>query len=506
MRTQKQNLVAAVAFALSSLLGSLLAHEAHAQFERDPAVMNAYKAGVALQEEGKWEEALPEFEKAIAGDDGTFTELYYARAESLRELEDYENAIGSYRAAAQSDDRFAKAYNGLGVCYRELGNLEFAMNAFRNAAELDRSDPEIAANIGDILVNNFQNPVEAMPYLDRAIEKNPKDAKAFRNRGWAHTLLREFEDGITDLTKAIELDSTDYETHQRLASVHLAEKDYQLGIVSLSHAIENYEPKKSSDPDTYINGYLLRADARMKLAKEDDQTSEQRSDIYQAIVEDTEAVLKEFPDRFPESGMAMHRRGIALRMRGKFAEAITSFTDAIQLIPAGNESNYTSEAYLVRGICWFHQGQNNLARGDFKEAAAKSLDDPLPYLWIGYTFAQEGNYRRAIDSYGDAASKNPAFALAHVNRGLAYMQLKDYNKAVDNFNEAIRAEPTEAKHFFKRGKAHELLGESQKALDSYQLALLRKRDYSDANRGAARALQSLGRPGLGNQYQNRINP
>ena len=502
MSAQKRTIATVVAI----VLGCLMPNWAHAQFERDPVVMKAYETGVAALQAEDWEAAIQAFDEAIAADDGTFAELFFGRAEALRELEDYQNAITSYQLALQANDNFAQAYNGRGICYRELGDLGLALNDFQNAAEEDRRDPSIAANLGDILVNNANNPTQAMIYLDRAIELDSENAETYRNRGWAHTLMREFEEGIADLTKAIELDGEDYETYQRLASVHLVEEDYQLAIDAFSKAIEYYEPEDNSQPDTFIGGYLQRANARMELAKLDEQSPEQRKVIYDEVIADADAILEEFPDRYPESGIAQHSRGMALRMQGLYAEAITAFTDAIQLIPAGSDSNYSGEAYRTRGICWFYQGQNNLARGDFKEAASKSLEDPLPYLWIGYTQAEEGKFRKAIESYGEAASKSPTFALAHVNRGLAYMQLKDYSKAVDNFNEAIRAEPTESKHFFKRGMAHELLGEPQKALDSYQLALLRDGDYADANQGAARALQALGRPGLGNHYENRVQP
>ena len=501
MSAPKQNLVAAVAIALSCLL----APTAHAQFERDPAVLKAYQTGVAALEAESWDAAIEAFDQAIAADDGTFAELHFGRGEALRELEDYQNAVKSYTNAVQVKDSFAQAYNGRGICFREQGDLGLAFNDFQNAAELDRNDSSIAANFGDALVNNANDPTQAMQYLDRAIELDAENAEAYRNRGWAHTLLREFEEGIEDLNKATELDPTDYETYQRLASVHLAEEDYQLSIEALSKAIENYEPEKSSDPDTYINGYLQRAATRMTLAKEDDKTPEQNRGLYQAIITDAEAVLEEFPDRYPESGLALYRLGTAQRMQGLFAKASISFTDAIQMVPAGTDGSYVGEAYLLRGICWFYQDQNELARGDFKEAASKSLDDPRPYLWIGYTQAKEGKYRKAIESYGEAAARNPNYSLAYVNRGLAYIELKDYKKAVVNFNQAIRAEPTEPKHFYKRGRTYEMLGDTQKALDSYNLALLRDSSFSAARQGASRAMQGLGRPGLGHLYQNQIN-
>lgn len=500
MITRMRNLFAVAVVAT----GCLLPSGAQAQSDGVPEVLAAIEAGKAALLAENWEQAITEVDRAIAIDDGTSTLLYFIKGEALRELEEYQDAIKSYVQALQADETFAQAYNGRGICYRELQQYDLAINDFVNAADNDRNDGGIAANLGDLWVNIYQDPTKALPYLDRAIEKNPEDAEAFRNRGWAHALTREFDEAIPDLNRAIELDPEDYETYQKLALALISEEDFEPGIDALNKAVQYYEPKDNSEPDTYVNGFLQLADVKMRLAKEL-ESPEQKMDLYKQSAVSAEAVLDEFPDRFPQSGIALYRKGLALRMQGLYAEAITAFTDAIQLIPPGTDSNYIGEAFLLRGICWFYQDQIDLARGDFKEAASQSLVDSRPYLWIGYTYAKEGNYRKAIESYGEATAKNPNYALAYINRGLAYMQLEDYKKAIKNFNEAIRAEPTEPMHFFKRGKAHESLGEWQKALDSYQLALLRDGEFADANRGAARALRALGRPGLGDQYENRVN-
>lgn len=200
----------------------------------------------------------------------------------------------------------------------------------------------------------------------------------------------------------------------------------------------------------------------------------------------------------------MHQRGKALRFQQEFGEAIKAFTDAIQLIPTGSESNYLAEAYLKRGICWSYQGDGELARGDFEQAAAISYEDPLPHLWMGFTYAQDGEFRRAIESYGEAISRSPNFALPYVNRGLAYMHLEDYEKALRNFNHAVRNEPSNAKHFVKRGLAQMRLSDYQKAFDSAELAILNDENNAEAYRLAAEALRQLGRDSLAEQYESRV--
>ena len=488
---------AALAFSQTSLI------EAQDLGELDPNLVKAFEAGKAAMADENWEEALVAFEEATKFDQPpTFAELYFNIGEALREREDYKNAIDNYRLAISIENNYAQAHNGLGVCYREQTQYDVALSSFQNAEQFDRRDPSIAANLGDIYINIFRQASEGLPYLDRAIELDPENAEAYRNRGFGHLQLKEYEESIADLNKAAELDPKDYKIYELLAAAHQIEEDYTESIDAIGKAIQAYEPEDSGDPDAYISGYLSRALQRFTLAKEGDRSQQERDELYELIVADTEFVLEEFPDRFPDAGTAQFRKGLAKRMQGLFAEAITAFTDSLQIIPAGQTASYAGEAYLYRGICWFYQGQTSLARGDFKEAAAQNFADPLPHLWIGFTQAKDGDYRRAIESYGEAAAKSPNFSLAYVNRGLAYMQLKDYEKAGDNFNRAIRAEPTEPSHYYKSGRAHEAQGRWQEALAFYNLALQRNSEYEDARSGAARSLQALGRSNLSEIQEN----
>ncbi len=486
---------------LSLLLLVAVSAVAEAQSTRDPAVQEAYDAGLELLGQENYDEAIVEFDKASAADD-TFAEAYLGRADALRAMEDYQGALQAYTAARDRSPDLSRVHFGMGMCHRELGQLDLALNAFTNASDLNRRDPEIAANLGKLYLD-ISDPVNALRTLDVAIELDPDNAENYRHRGWAHTQLRETEQGIEDLKKSIELDPEEYETYYRLANVYGFDEDYAMVIEPLTNAIKYYEPEESSDPEIFIGGYLLLADARIKLASDEETSVEQRNTLYEKVIEDVQVVLDEFPDRFPESGNALYFRGLALRMLSRYGEAIKALTDSIQLIPADNEANYLGEAYLKRGVCWLNQGENGLARRDFEQAASLNFEDPLPHLFIGFTYAKEEEYRKAIDSYSEAISKSGNFARAFVNRGLAYLQLEEYQKAVDNFNEAIRNEPTVAEHFFKRGVAYMWLDEYEKAFTSFELATLYDEHHAKAFRGAAIALKKLDRANLAAQYESK---
>ena len=474
----------------------------HAQITRDPAAQAAFEEGLKLMEEEKYEDAITKFNEAtlIDGTD-TFAEAFVGEGDALRELEDYQAALQAYTKARNTGMKLARIHFGLGMCHKELGQLDLAVNDFTNALDLDRRDPEILANFGKLYLD-VQNPSSALKMLENAADLDEENAELYRDLGWAHIQLGQTDQGVEELEKSIEIDPNDHETHYRLANVHLFLEEYPEAIEALTNTIEYYQPEESIDPNDFITGYLVRAETRLKLAGEEETTPEEREQLFQLVIEDTQFVLDEYPDRDQDVGNALYYQGVAMRRLMRYGEAIKALTEAIQL---SSGAGYTSEALLKRGICWLKQGEPDLARRDFEQSAALNYEDPLPYLWIGFTHAYEEDYRKAIESYGEAIAKNPRQTSAFVNRGLAYMQESGYRKAVENFNEAIRLEPNETDHFYKRGIAYMWLEDYEKAFSSFELAVLYDDQNGNAFRAGARALRELDRGQLASEYESRAS-
>lgn len=472
---------------------------------RNTEATAAYEQGVAALADEEYDAAVNAFTKAIEIDE-TYFEAYRGRGDALRKQEDYGGALQSYTNAINYGDDSADVYNGRGICYREGGSIELALNDFRNAYQKDRSNPEVAANLGDIFLNYLQDVNSALPVLERAAELDPKNNEVFRNLGLCHAYMRQFDQAEEDLRKAVELKDDDFKTYGIQANILLLQDKTEklpAAIDALSNAIQYYEPTESTDPKIYADGYLSRADARLKLAIAPNTPESDRQQYYDLVLKDADTVLDEMPEGSSYSGRALYRKGLALRMQGAFGEAITALTDAIQLIPPGESSQYAGQAYWKRGICWHMQGENELARGDFEQAAAIDYTDPLPEFWIGITYAAQGEYRSAIDRYGEAISKGPNYAPAFINRGLAYAQLKEYDHALENFNEAIRIEPTNGDYHAKRGYAYMRMNEYEKAYNAFHMAEMRDVKDPAVFHATAEALRELGRSSLAEQYDAR---
>lgn len=487
---------------------------AHAQATDDQQLMRpqealtAYDAGVKLLEEAKYKEALGKFNEAIQID-GTFPEAFVGKGDVLRELEDYQSAALAYSQALNLDARSAAAFNGRGECYLELMQIDLASNDFNNALELAPGNPQVLSNVGHILAN-YSRDVTAMTTairrLDDAIEGNPEDARAHRDRGWANTQLREFDKAEADIKKATELEPDDYENFATLANLYQFQEKMEPAIDALTKAIEAYKPKKRGEPEVFATGYIARADARMKLA-EKEKDAQKAEELLTAVIADAEVILDKFEGRPQEEGLAYFRKGRAERMLQRYSDAVNSFNRAVQSVQPGQEVSYIAEALMYRGICWYYMGEADLARGDFEQASASGsgYQDPRVFLWIGFTHHKQGNHRDAINSYAEAIAKAPNFALAHVNKGRAYMDLKEYKRAIDSFNNAIRSEPDVGEHYYNVGFAYMQLEEYQRATDFLRLALLQDNPQPKMYRLMATALRRLGRGELAEEYDRKAN-
>jgi len=475
---------------------------------RPQEALTAHAEGVRLLGEKKYQEALAQFNAAITADN-TFPEAWLGKGDVLKAVEDYQSAAAAYSQAIDRDPNLAAAFNGRGECMLELQQLDAASTDFNYALEKAPSDPKVLSNIGHILVNYSRDAAAAntaIRRLDDAIAGNPDDARAYRDRGYAHALLREFDKAEADIKKAAEIDPADHENFAVLANVYLFQDNYPQAIDALSKAIEAYKPEKRGEPEIFVAGYTLRSDANLKLAEKEKDAAKAEAHLKAAIA-DSDAILEKFEGRFPEEGRAFYRKGRAQRMLKQYSDAVNSFTRAVSDIPAGQDAEYIADALMYRGICWYYMGEADLARGDFEQASStgSGYQDPRIFLWIGFTHHQQGDHREAINSYGEALAKSPGYALAHVNKGRAYMDLKEYKNAIESFNDAIRSEPEVGENYYNVGFAYMQMKDYKKAADFFRLALLQDNPQPKMFSKMAEALRQLGKNELAEEYERKAD-
>jgi tetratricopeptide (TPR) repeat protein len=135
----------------------------------------------------------------------------------------YEQAVQAYAAAIEAHPRLGFLYLSLGRNHRAIGydlNLEGrwqdsspyfeqAVAAFEEAIKLDPADPtgydEIGWTYGHYMGDDREVKQRGVDYLEEAIAQDPEYGLAYRHLGQVYYDLRNYEETIVSLDKAVEI-------------------------------------------------------------------------------------------------------------------------------------------------------------------------------------------------------------------------------------------------------------------------------------------------------------
>ena len=107
-----------------------------------------HNRGVELAEQGRWEEAIVEFDKAIELDGDPLS--YMARGITYGALDDFDRALADLHKAIELDSGWGEAYRERGAAYALTGDTEQALADLQMALSLvndDQARAEIKVSI-----------------------------------------------------------------------------------------------------------------------------------------------------------------------------------------------------------------------------------------------------------------------------------------------------------------------------------------------------------------------
>ncbi|QDU91522.1 lipoprotein NlpI [Pirellulimonas nuda] len=500
----------ALVWALCLTLGAASAPVRAQDAELSPeqqAFQEVMQKGQAELDAKEFDAAVETFSQALQASGGFNPGPFVGRAKAYLGLKEFDAALEDLREAFQYGQTvpglIPLAQNVRGEVYMEMGAYDLAMTDLEAAVAADRSNPDIQFNLGKVytkLGGATQGEKALTKFIGVAKEEDERLAEAYQLRAEAYAGMGKFEEATADISRSLELDDTGHQSHFTQAVVLLQQKKYAEAAESLKKAIAAYKPKEGQDENIpFIEAYLARASALEESGKETSDPAASKA-FYAEEEAAVEALLGLLPDRqdmAPAKAASLFRLGVAQRLQGKLADAVKSFSEALELNPA------MGEAYFRRGVCFFYMQEYQLAAGDFEQAAAINFDNPRSNLWLGRTWAKLGDYRRAVRAYGAAVAVSDRYVDAYVGRGLANMRLGEYDNAVEDFNQAIRIRPTQARHYYYRALAYEALGEVDKAARSLMTAIEFDEKLIEAYAPLADILESAGRPTLAREYRQK---
>ena len=232
-----------------------------------------YTRGVEYLKKGEYEEAIADFNKAIALRPD-FAEAYSKRGEAYYAQKRYKEAIAEYSKAIGLRPDFAEAYSNRGAAYFAQRNYEQAIADFNEAIKLKPDDATAYSNRG-AAYSAQRNYEKAIDEYGKAIKLKPDDATAYSNRGAAYSARKEYEQAIADYSKAIGLRPDYALAYCNRGAVYSAREKYDEAIADYSKAITFIEPRSP-----YLAGIYYNRGAAYSALKEYDKA---KADYDEAI-------------------------------------------------------------------------------------------------------------------------------------------------------------------------------------------------------------------------------
>jgi protein O-GlcNAc transferase len=170
----------------------------------DDEVIAHCEAGRTLTLQGRVEEAMREYDRALALDPGCLAALYN-RAALLLRMDRPAEALQSLDALIAHGPAPAPVHLVRGNALSALGRKEAALAAFDEAVRLDPRAPLGHCNRGNTLLA-LGRPQEALVSLDRALAAAPGHALASYNRGNVLVTLGRLADALVSFDQAVRSD------------------------------------------------------------------------------------------------------------------------------------------------------------------------------------------------------------------------------------------------------------------------------------------------------------
>lgn len=133
---------------------------------------------------------------------------------------------------------------------------------------------------------------------------------------------------------------------------------------------------------------------------------------------------------------------------------------------------YYGKAHYNIGRIFWDQGQYEKAYRSFKKCCLEAdFDNEAGYQAYALAAMKLGKYEEAIEIFDKTLSFNPYSPDHRFNRANCFYYLKEFNKSLATYQELVREYPNEARYWFNLGEAYAMLGQPALALEAYKQAM-----------------------------------
>ncbi|BAY47024.1 TPR repeat-containing serine/threonine protein kinase [Scytonema sp. HK-05] len=350
-----------------------------------------YKQANTLYELQRYQDALSRYEKAV-NIRPEYAQARNGQGKTLYELKEYKEALAAYDKTIQLEPDYLPAWSGRGFTLNKLQRYQEAIASFDKALQLQNNYPEVWNAKGEALtkLNEYD---QALKSYDKAIEFNKEYYEAWYNKALLLQNLKRYDEAISAYDKVLEF-KQDYErAWYNRGNVLVNLQRYQDAIAAYDKAVQ-YKP-------TFYQAWLSKGNVLINLQR------------YPEAIESFEQVIKYNRKNY----QAWYGRGWSLHQIKRYEEAVTSYNQAIEL----NRKNYQ---------VWYNLGNSlyNLKK-----------------------------YQEAILSYNKSVNYEPKHYESWYSRGNALFNVKRYSEAIASYDKAIKIKPDYQQAINARNQAQQQL-------------------------------------------------
>ncbi len=198
--------------------------------------MAHHNLGVVLFEQGRLDDALEQYQQAVAlypGGDAEQSDLGTA----LLEKGLYPEAIQHLKAALAINPKLFQAQNSLGLAYDKTGNDDQAILCYREALQLDLNALGTRLNLGSALERQGK-PDEAADVYRAAIERFPAEVEPFRRLALILSHEGQYTQAIQTCRQGLQAMPDNEALWLALGNACLAQTNYTAAAASYQKALQ----------------------------------------------------------------------------------------------------------------------------------------------------------------------------------------------------------------------------------------------------------------------------
>jgi len=266
----------------------------------DLQVFAHHHRGVALLLQGKYDDAIVEFNTALRLDP-TFAKSFNSRGNAWRAKGEVDFALADFNQAIQLDPNFAFPYNNRASAYYDKGEYD---KAIADYSEMIRLAPTLAAPY-----NNRAVVYRAMGDFDRALDDanqalrlEPKNPVVYTTRGEIWRMKGDLDRSLADQNEAVQLDPQSPLPYLTRGDLYRYRGEFARALADYDHALkvsQGYIPALVGRGLTFEKqGDIARARAEYENALNSPSTF--KGDIAAQGLETARARLAAFSSGAPQ--------------------------------------------------------------------------------------------------------------------------------------------------------------------------------------------------------------